>query len=115
MSQRLLISLKENVCEADNFFDAIYTEEGNLDVLLYDWCGYVNGHYVGPWKITIRDQYLMDKFMGDFILLKQYIPDLQSFDDVWAIYEKGKLVHLSEKQDKNLKKIIKTSKEQENG
>lgn len=108
MSQRLLISLKKNIIDKDESFDAIYTENGNLNTLLYIWCAYnpSTGHYLGPWKIVIRDQDFFDQFMEDFSKLKQYIPRLSSLADCWAIYENGKIIYESEKETSFLDSII---------
>ena len=74
MSQRLLISLKNNIDkEKDGFFDAIFTEDSGLECLLYDWCCYQDGFYLGPWKIVVRDKELMDSFAQSFFELKKFI------------------------------------------
>ena len=92
MSQRLLITLKKNVTEEDNFYDCIYTEDSELKDLMLDWCMYDSqtGFYCGPWKTTTRDRNFFDKFMEDFSQIKRYIPELKSLSDCWGIYEDDK-------------------------
>lgn len=95
MSQRLLICKRENITPEDDIYDCIYTENSNLENLLSEWCLYKNGLYFGPWKITIRDDEFIDRFYEDFKKIGNFIPELKSFDDVWAIYDKnGKKIHL---------------------
>lgn len=92
MSQRLLITLKKNITDKDNYYDCIYTENSTLENLLKDWCYYdrETGIYFGPFKVTIRGREIFDQFMEDFGKLKKYIPTLQSLSDCWAVFEGDK-------------------------
>lgn len=89
MSQRLLISLKQNVSESDGYYDCIYTEEGTLQKLLDEWVGYEPElhTYHGPWKIIIRDHDIMDQFFQDFQKIKEFCPELETFQDCWSVYD----------------------------
>lgn len=110
MSQRLLISKKENITEKDDYFDAIYTEDGDV----YDLLRWVSYHplfgYVGPLKIEIRDRDFYDKFMEDFKLLGEMCPKISKMSDCWAVWEKDDLIHqnkeLSDQFDKIIKNLI---------
>lgn len=109
MSQRLLISKKENITPEDNFFDCIYTEESNHEDLLYDWCDYnkETKSYSGPWKIQIRDTDFFDKFMEDFNQMKQFTPRLQDFSDVWEIWDsKGNLINLNDDMEEFMTRLM---------
>lgn len=110
MSQRLLISAKKNVnLEKDHVYDCIYTEDSTHLNLIYEWCCYNDetGAFLGPWKIFIKDEELMDKFNEDFKKIQEYCYSLKSYDDVWGIYDKNRnLIHLSESEDKKYLKII---------
>jgi hypothetical protein len=108
MSQRLLISKKTLIdLDEDGFYDAIYTEKSTFWVLLHEWCRYKNGFYIGPWQITIRSASLMDMFLEDFKILTCYTPHLQSFDDVWKIFDSsGQLCHLSTKEDNKIRDTL---------
>lgn len=108
MSQRLLISLEKNVTKEDQYFDAIYTEKGNLEILLSDWCNYDKkyGWYCGPWKITIRDRDFFDQFMEDFKKLKDYIPKLQKLSDCWAVYDENGDNYTNEEINNFMKGIV---------
>lgn len=99
MSQRLLISKKENVnLEKDTFYDCIYTEDSTLKDLLDDWCCYDPESRIsfGPWKIRIRDECLMSKFLEDFKQISNFVPQLGSLDDVWGIYQEDGVSFLNE-------------------
>lgn len=107
MSQRLLITLKKNVTEEDDYFDYIYTEEGTFEGLMIEWCAYdpEHGFYSGPWKISIRGREVFDQFMGDFVKLKKYIPKLQSLKDCWAVWE-GDKVYRNKEIDAEMGKAL---------
>lgn len=109
MSQRLLITKKENVTEEDNFFDCIYTEESNHEKLLTDWCSYdpAIGTYLGPFKIVIRDYNFFDKFMEDFKKLKNFISALASLEDVWTISDERGKIYQNENIEKMIQEIVK--------
>lgn len=108
MSQRLLISKKENIIKEDEVYDCIYTEESTDKNLLKEWCAYDSetGLYFGPFKIRIRDYDLMDKFLEDFKKLGSIIAGLKSFDEVWAIYDETGCIHESSKENEKYSKII---------
>jgi hypothetical protein len=109
MSERLLISIKSLIKEDDDFYDCIYTEESTWEDLLFEWCGFdaTTGMYFGPWKICIRSQELLDQFAEDFKKLGKMITPLQSFDDVWAIYDDlGNTLHISQKENKKYMAIM---------
>lgn len=109
MSQRLLISKEENKKPTDGIYDCIYTEKSSVENLIYEWCGYHNGFFLGPWKITIRDFELMDQFNEDFKKLGEYIYPLQSFEDVWGVYDdNGNQIHLSQKEENKYFPIMKS-------
>lgn len=110
MSQRLLLSLKENITGEDDRFDCVYTEESDLQTLLREWLCYDpdRGFYLGPWKITVRDWDHWDEFLEDFSQIKDYCSRLSSFDDVWCIWDdrKNEKIHISETEEKKYMGII---------
>ena len=109
MLQRVLISKKENIKPNDDYYDCIFSEGSTYKNLLEDWLWYEPdfGTYVGPWKIIIRDNCLMDQFMEEFNKLIEYAPRLRSLNDIWAVHdENGNLIHISEKEDKYFFSII---------
>jgi hypothetical protein len=68
---------------------------------------YDGDHWFGPLKISIRDECLMDHFQSDFLQIKKYIPKIQSFKDVWAIYNaEGQEIYVDEKQDVHFREIM---------
>lgn len=87
MSQRCLISLKKNVIQEDDRYDCIYDEDGNLKILLDKWlCLSENGCYLGGWKLFVRNEEILPKFMEDFVEIKKHCPMLASIDDLSVIY-----------------------------
>lgn len=97
MSQRLLISLKENITEEDRFYDCIYSEESTLETLLKNWVCYENGIYLGPWRVNIRDKQLFNQFKEDFDELVKFIPELNSLEDCWSVSVDGITVYENQK------------------
>ena len=107
MSERCLVSYKMNVKEEDSFYDCIYTEDSDFNFLLIEWCGYdpETRTYFGPWKLNIRDQELIPKFMSDFSKLKDFIP-FYFLDQCWAIGIDGVDIYEDEEQTKKWIGII---------
>lgn len=90
MSQRCLISYRNNVTDEDSYYDCIYDENGSLDCLLKDWiCLDENGYVLSPWKLNIRDKELFPKFLIDFANIKCFYPRFSSLSQCWAIYIDG--------------------------
>ncbi len=95
MTQRLLVTAEKYVKPKDHYsFDCIYTEEGTLEDLIFDWGGYNvdTGESIGPWKLNIRGHEIIDQFMEDFLEIKKYIPFLKTLKDCWTVHDNDKLV-----------------------
>ena len=116
MSQRLLVCYKKNInMDEDSIYDGIYTEESDMNTLLYDWCCYDKntGNYLGPFKVTIRDHAFLEKFNEDFEKLSKYIPELQDLSDCWKIYlERTNEVYTNEKEEKKCNEAVKVLEKQ---
>ena len=91
MSQILLVCLKENIDkDNDEIFDAIFTEESDIRVLL-DWVNYYQGVYYGPLRITFRDAEVFPPFNYAFNDLCKLIK-ISGFEDVCFICHKDKKI-----------------------
>jgi hypothetical protein len=94
MSQTCLISYRKNVSAEDQFYDCIYDENGSLETLIGDWlCLDEDGWFLCPWKLNIRDKELFQKFLGDFVRIKDFCPQFTSLLDCWAVYIDGVTVY----------------------
>jgi hypothetical protein len=109
MSQRCLITYTKNIIDEDKYYDCIYDENGNLEILLDEWLGMDADRrfYIGPWKLNIRDKELFERFIKDFIKIKEYCKELKSLEDLWSLAVDGINVYINEPQTEWMNDILK--------
>ena len=110
MAQELLITLKKNINQFDSMYDCIYTERSDLGDLMNNWLRYNanNRSIVVPLKIRIRDWCIFDQFQADFVKIKDFCPQISSFNDVFMITDvvKKAVIHVSKKEENFLKSML---------
>ena len=110
MSQRLLITyekLEEQRKIEYPYYDAIYTENSNVETLK-EWACYSENLYLRPFKVTIENYGIIDKFKKDFKYLCSTFLNDEKIDDIWMVFDfENKNIHIEHPTEKEFDDFVK--------